>query len=107
MRLRIQLYYTPECPKEPVIKDLKEALEELGITDYEIEEIMLANDYEAQQHKVMGVPTLRVNGEDIDPNYVDKGRYKASCTRLYKWGGRLYDRPPKEMIKERLVNLLK
>ncbi len=107
MRLKIQLYYTPECPRDPIIKDIKDALSELGVEDYEIEEVMLANDYEARQHRVMGVPTIRINGEDLDPNFKDRGEYKASCTRLYKWKGSIYDRPPKEMIKERLMSVLK
>lgn len=101
-KVKISIYYTPECPGEPVIQEVKEALSEAGIEDYELEEILLASDEEAAEHKVLGVPTVRVNGVDVDPGFEDRGIYTSTCSRVYKWRGEYYDRPPKEMIMEAL-----
>jgi hypothetical protein len=48
-----------------------------------------------------------VNGVDIDPEFRDTGEYTASCTRVYRWAGSIYQYPPKEMIKEGLRRILK
>lgn len=101
---KVVVYYTPECPAEEFLKELREALSETGV-QYEIEEITLASDEEAAQHKILGVPTVRINGVDVDPNFEDKGIYRAACTRIYKWKGQIYSFPPKEMLIESLRRL--
>jgi glutaredoxin len=104
MSVKVSVYYTPECPADEFLKELRETLTEAGIS-YEIEEIVLVSDDEAVEHKVLGVPTVRINGADVDPNFEDKGIYRAACTRLYKWKGNVYSFPPKEMILEALRRL--
>ncbi len=101
-RVRITVYYTPECPREPVIEEIRKAAEEVGLEDYELEEVLLANDDEAAQHRVLGVPTVRINGVDVDPSFKDRGVYKSTCSRIYKWKGGYHDYPPKEMIADAL-----
>lgn len=103
-RAKVTVYYTPECPADELLRELREALSEAGIS-HEIEEITLVNDEEAAEHKILGVPTVRINGVDVDPNFEDKGVYRAACTRIYKWEGRIYNYPPKEMIVEALRRL--
>ncbi len=105
-KVKISVYYTPECPKEPVIEEIKKAVLEAGLEDYELEEVLLASDEEAAQHKVLGVPTVRINGVDVDPSFEDKGVYTSTCSRIYKWAGKYHDYPPKEMIVEALRRVL-
>ncbi len=105
-RVKISVYYTPECPKDPVVEEIKKAVEEAGLKDYELEEVLLASDEEAAQHKVLGVPTVRINGVDVDPSFEDKGVYTSTCSRIYKWAGKYHDYPPKEMIVEALRRVL-
>lgn len=103
-KAKVVVYYTPECPAEEFLRDLREALSEANV-QYEIEEITLASDEEAAQHKVLGVPTVRINGVDVDPNFEDKGVYRAACTRIYKWKGQMFTYPPREMVMEALKRL--
>ncbi|MCS7103770.1 MAG: DUF2703 domain-containing protein [Candidatus Korarchaeum sp.] len=103
-RVKIVVYYTPECPADDFLRELKDALLEAELP-HEIEEVVLASDEEAVGHKVLGVPTVRINGVDLDPNFEDKGIYRATCTRIYKWEGRIYSYPPKGMVVEALRRL--
>ena len=105
-KVRISVYYTPECPREPVIEEIKKAVREVGVEEYELEEVVLANDEEAAQHRVLGVPTVRINGVDVDPSFEDRGVYTSTCSRIYKWAGKYHDYPPKEMIVEALRRAL-
>ncbi|WP_237558694.1 DF family (seleno)protein [Candidatus Methanodesulfokora washburnensis] len=105
--MRIQLFYTSECPtKDLALDELRRALEELGLKA-DVEEIFIADEIEARSYKIIGTPTIRVNGVDIDPEFRDTGEYTASCTRVYRWAGSIYQYPPKEMIKEGLRRILK
>ncbi len=104
-KLKVSVYYTPECPRETVLDEVKKALEEARVESYEIEEIVLANDDEAREHRILGVPTVRIEGMDVDPNFEDKGVYRSTCTRIYRWGEHLYNYPPKDMIKDALKRL--
>lgn len=103
-RAKVVVYYTPECPADEFLRELREALSGTEVP-YEVEEVILASDEEAAEHKVLGVPTVRINGIDVDPNFEDKGIYRAACSRIYKWEGRMYNYPPSEMLLEALRRL--
>ncbi len=103
--VRVEVYYTPECPADIVINEIKAAFSEVGMENYDLEEIVLANDEEAREHKILGVPTVRIQGIDVDPSFEDKGVYKSTCSRIYRWKGKFHDYPPKEMIKDALKRL--
>jgi len=78
-----------------------DAISEAKIEHYHIEEIEIKTEEEAVKYKFPGSPTIRVNGVDVDPNYIDNGNYGVMC-RVYRIGGKFYGAPPKEVIKEAL-----
>ncbi len=104
-RIKVEVYYTPECPADIVIEEIRAAFSEAGIEDYYIEDMVLASDEEAEEHRVLGVPTVRIQGIDVDPNFRDEGVYKSTCSRIYRWKGKFHDYPPKDMIKDALRRL--
>ncbi len=104
-RIKVEVYYTPECPADMVIEEIRAAFSEAGIKDYDLEDIVLANDDEAEEHKVLGVPTVRIQGIDVDPSFKDEGVYSSTCSRIYRWEGKFHDYPPKDMIKDALRRL--
>jgi len=61
---------------------LAEAMEELGI-DQPVEVIDVRGEQEAQQLKFLGSPTIRVNGQDVDPAAREAIDYGMEC-RLYR-----------------------
>ncbi len=103
--IKIKVYYTPECPANIVVEEIRATFSEAGVKNYDLEEIVLVNDEEAEKHKVLGVPTVRIQGIDVDPNFKDEGVYRSTCSRIYRWEGKFHDYPPKEMIKDALKRL--
>ncbi len=102
VKVEVEVYHTPECPADIVIEEIRTAFSEVGISKYDLEEIVLASDEEAKKYRVLGVPTVRINGTDVDPNFKDEGVYKSTCSRIYRWEGKFHEYPPKEMIEDAL-----
>jgi len=100
--MKIQFLYFSDCPNhEMARKNLMEAISEAKIKHYEIEEIEIKTEDDALKYRFPGSPTIRVNGVDVNPNYVDNGNYGLVC-RVYRIGDKFYGSPTKEMIKEAL-----
>jgi len=55
----------------------------------------------AVAHRFPGSPTIRVDGRDIDPNFVDPGDYTPRC-RLFRTADGLRGVPPREWIEDAL-----
>jgi hypothetical protein len=49
-----------------------------------------------------GSPTIRVNGRDVDPGYVDPGNYTPRC-RLYRTAAGLRGLPERTWIADALT----
>lgn len=100
--MKIQFLYFSDCPNHELArKNLMEAIEEAKIEHYHIEEIEIKTEEDAVKYKFPGSPTIRVDGVDVDPNYIDKGEYGFMC-RVYKVNDKFYGAPPKELIMEAL-----
>ncbi len=98
--MKIQFLYFSDCPNHELArKNLIDAIEELGIEHCHIEEIEVKTEEDAVKYKFPGSPTIRVNGVDVDPSYIDRGNYGLMC-RVYKIGEKFYGAPTKELIKE-------
>ncbi len=105
--MQIQLLYFKECPNyKAAYENLIEALNEMKINDYKIEMIEIKNEEDAVKYKFLGSPTLRIEGRDVDLGYKDEGNYVLAC-RVYKFNGRIYGMPLKEMIEIFLKEVLK
>lgn len=105
-------------------KLVKESLKELSVKA-KVEEVLIDTDGSARQHKFLGSPTIRINGEDIQKesskgrcmpceDLVDqtkgatefvKQECKCGC-RTYFYKDKLYPYPPKEMIKDAIKRAL-
>lgn len=102
---KIELFYFDGCPTYKIaLKDLEEVARELGVRA-KIETVRVGSDDEARSHRFIGSPTIRVNGEDIDPAASGREDYGMSC-RVYRVNGKLHGHPPKEMIRTALAGLM-
>lgn len=81
--MQIELLYFSGCPSaEPAHTRLKELLESRGCKDHI--ELMCITDENAAAHKrFLGSPTIRINGDDIEPGASDRTGYGLTC-RLYR-----------------------
>lgn len=72
------------------------AMEELGI-DQAVEVIDVRGEQEAEQLKFLGSPTIRVNGQDVDPEARESTDYGMKC-RLYRTEEGTVGWPSKAMV---------
>jgi hypothetical protein len=98
--MQIQFLYFDGCPSwQGGLKNLKHALTEMNLSDEAIEILNIKTDEEAKKYQFIGSPTIRVDGEDIDPAASDQITSRRGC-RIYKTPEGIKGEPTVQMIKE-------
>jgi hypothetical protein len=77
---------------------LQEVLEERGVRDG-VEEINATDQKVAEEYRFPGSPTIRIDGEDVEPGFVDPGDYTPRC-RLYATAFGFSGLPQRRWIEE-------
>ncbi|MFN4182129.1 MAG: DUF2703 domain-containing protein [bacterium] len=100
--MEIEFLYFSGCPSyERALELLKEAMAQEGISE-EIRIYRIDTEEEAQKHRFIGSPTIRINGKDIDPNVPPDTPYRATC-RIYRTEeGKFSPLPPYGLILQAL-----
>ena len=81
--LKIEFLWFEGCPNhEEALRQLREVMAENGIEE-EVTSIDLTDADTANQYCFPGSPTIRIDGRDIEPGFVDPGDYTPRC-RLYQ-----------------------
>jgi hypothetical protein len=98
--LLVSFLYYEECPShELALERLREVMDEERLSD-EIEVVEVKTEEHARELRFVGSPTIRVDGQDIDPPSAP--RYGLTC-RAYRLGdGRISPLPSKDMIRRAL-----
>ncbi len=97
---RVELLYFDGCPNHIVAEEvLKEVMAEENVQAPVIR-VQVETPEDAVSQRFLGSPTIRFNGEDIDPAG-DDGQYSLRC-RVYRINGKLSGVPNKEMIRSAL-----
>ncbi|PJF23544.1 MAG: DUF2703 domain-containing protein [Phototrophicales bacterium] len=96
--MNIQFLYFEGCPShQEAMQRLRDVLTEMNQFAM-IETIRVETDAEAKKYQFVGSPTIRINGEDIDPVPPD-ATYGLTC-RVYRWeDGRVSPLPSPSMIR--------
>jgi len=93
----IEVLYFAGCPNHESTVDLaREVLSVLRLSG-EIRDVPVETPEQAEAHRFVGSPTVRVNGKDIEPDALARTDFALSC-RIYRSGGV----PPKELLVEAL-----
>lgn len=101
MSPRVELLWFADCPNHPTARAmLEEVLAEVA-PGTAIEDVDATDPAEAERLRFPGSPTIRVNGRDIDPGYVDPGDYTPRC-RLYWTRDGLRGLPERDWIEAAL-----
>ena len=91
--MMIEILYFEGCPNLGRTLELaREVVGELGL-DAAIREVRVETPEEATSKRFIGSPSVRVNGEDIEPEARGRTEFALSC-RLYSGGGV----PPRELL---------
>jgi hypothetical protein len=81
--VKVELLYFDDCPNhEAVFRSLRRALDRAGVSvDIECRRVISVED--AQRWRFLGSPTVRIDGEDVDPSAAGRSDYGLSC-RVYR-----------------------
>ncbi len=93
--MKVEILYFEGCPGYeellPRVRDLVGDRAEVGLRAVESPD-------EAERVRFLGSPTLRVNGEDVDPSAAERTDYGIKC-RLYRTAEGQSHAPPDEWIR--------
>lgn len=98
----VELLWFSGCANYPAARRmLQDVIHELG-PGTPIREIDATDPAIAERLHFPGSPTIRVDGRDVDPSYVDPGDYTPRC-RLYWTDAGLRGLPERRWIEAALV----
>jgi hypothetical protein len=103
--VRVSFYYYEDCPSyDLALERLREVMAEEGAPG-EVEVVNVETEEQARELRFVGSPTIRIDGQDIDPP--SDPRYALSC-RVYRLAdGRISPLPSKDMIRRAFRSLAK
>jgi hypothetical protein len=82
-RRHVQLLYFPDCPNyQPTRELIEQTGSELGI-ELDLELIAIDDERSAHHLRFLGSPTVRIDGDDIEPHARDRTDVALSC-RIYR-----------------------
>lgn len=98
------LYYE-DCPSyDLALERLREVMDEEGIPG-EVEVVEVETEEQARKLRFVGSPTIRVDGQDIDPP--SDSRYALTCRAYHLEDDRISPLPSKDMIRQAFRSLAK
>lgn len=103
--MKIELLYFSGCPSyKEGFKNLKLALRELGLKE-DFEMVNIETDKMAKEYHFIGSPTIRINGEDLDPRAREAKVTGYKGCRIYQTEEGIKGAPTVEMIKKALQKI--
>ena len=96
----VQFLWFDGCPSHEAARDLlTSVLAAKGLQSFE--DIDAGDADVAERHRFPGSPTIRINGIDIEPGYVDPEDYTPRC-RVYMTAQGLRGVPERRWIEDAL-----
>ena len=100
--MKVELLYFEGCPSfAELLPRLKQLIAEEGIEE-QVELRRVETPEEAERERFLGSPTVRIDGEDIDPTANGRDDFGIEC-RLYRTDDGLERTPPQEWIRAALA----
>jgi hypothetical protein len=103
--MRVSFLYYEECPShEQALERLREVMAEEDISS-EVEVFEVETEDQARELRFVGSPTIRVDGQDIDPP--GDARYGLACRAYSLEDDRISPLPSRDMIRRALRSVAK
>ena len=98
----VEIFYFEGCPHAQPTVDLVRAIvaETDGAVD--VREVIITSEDDALRLRFLGSPTVRVDGQDVDPDAEGREDYGFQC-RVYPNGAGLDGLPPATWIRSALL----
>lgn len=101
MNRRVELLWFADCPNHATARQVLADVIEKIAPGTAVTDIDASNPAVADALRFPGSPTIRVDGRDVDPAYVDPGDYTPRC-RLYRTIDGLRGLPERRWIEDAL-----
>jgi hypothetical protein len=99
--VKVELLYFDGCPSYvELLPRLRELIAAERI-DEEVELRRVETAEDAKRERFLGSPTVRIDGEDVDPTAKDRDEFGLEC-RLYRTEEGLARMPPESWIRAKL-----
>ena len=96
--MRVSFLYYEDCPSYGLaLERLREVMDEEGIPG-EVKVVKVETEEQARELRFVGSPTIRVDGQDIDPP--SDSRYALTCRAYRLADNRISPMPSKDMIRQ-------
>ena len=98
--MQVSFLYYEGCPSHDLaLERLREVMDEEGIPG-EVEVLKVDTEEQARQLRFVGSPTIRIDGQDIDPP--SDSRYALTCRAYRLEDDRISPLPSRDMIRRAL-----
>ena len=96
--MKVELLYVADCPNHlPTLEIIRDVLREEDLPQ-DVTQVEITDTSKAGELSFRGSPTVRVDGEDVEPGQNAFAMYGVSC-RTYFVDGRFQGIPPREWIR--------
>ena len=99
MGVKVQVISFDGCPGHAPARALVAAVVAELAPSVVVEEVDASDAAVAARLRFPGSPTVRVDGVDVDPGYVDTGDYSPRC-RVYRTPSGLAPVPPRGWVED-------
>ena len=100
--MTVEILYFPGCPNHtPAVDRVHEVLQQEAISA-EVVEVEVKDRAVAQSIRFLGSPTIRVDGQDVEPAAGGLAAFGISC-RTYIKDGKRDGVPPREWIRRAVL----
>jgi hypothetical protein len=80
--MNVEFLWFDDCPNHRTARKLlRDVISDAGI-EVEVQDLNLTDSALAEARRFPGSPTIRIDGTDVEPDFVDPGDYTPRC-RLY------------------------
>jgi len=95
--MKVEVLYFDGCPSHrALMPKLRELMEEAGV-DVPVELRRVESVEAADRERFLGSPTLRIDGQDVDPPASERTDFGLKC-RLYATAGGLRGTVPDDLV---------
>lgn len=98
---QVEFLWFQDCPNHEAARTLlHEVIDDIA-PETAVSDIDATDPEVAKTHRFPGSPTIRVDGKDVDPTFVDPGDYTPRC-RLFRSDSGIVRVPERRWIEDAL-----